>query len=191
MYALTQQNHRILIIDDNQAIHADFKKILCRDDEAETSLDTLGTQLFQDDCQQSHANGFEIASAYQGQEGLAAVKAATEAGRPFALAFVDVRMPPGWDGVETIRRLWQVDPDLQIVICTAYSDRSWEEITASLGASDRFVILKKPFDVVEVIQLAHSLTRKWSLAHESKDHLEELTQKIEELTRELRRSEAR
>ena len=76
---------------------------------------------------------FEVASAYQGQEGLAAAQAAMDAGRPFAMAFVDVRMPPGWDGMETTARLLQADKDLQIVICTAYSDHSWGEINQAAG----------------------------------------------------------
>jgi len=80
---------------------------------------------------------------------LAAVREAVRAARPFAVAFVDVRMPPGWDGVETTCRLWEADPDLQVVICTAYSDHSWDEMIARLGTSDRLVILKKPFDVMK------------------------------------------
>jgi len=62
-------------------------------------------------------------------------------------------MPPGWDGVETIGHLWKVDPDLQIVICTAHSDYNWRDISKQLGMSDSFVVLKKPFDVIEVSHL--------------------------------------
>ena len=79
------------------------------------------------------------------------------------MAFVDVRMPPGWDGVETIARIWEVYPELQIVVCTAYSDYSWEEMRAKVGQPDNLVVLKKPFDNVEVQQLAHALTKKWLL----------------------------
>ena len=71
---------------------------------------------------------YQIDSAYQGPEALALLRDAHARGRPYALAFVDVRMPPGWDGIETINQLWRVDPDLQVVICTAYSDHSWSEI---------------------------------------------------------------
>ncbi len=74
-----------------------------------------------------------------------------------------MRMPPGWDGVQTIQRLWEVDPNVQVVICTAYSDYSWEEISKKLGLTDRLLILKKPFDPVEITQIATSLSEKWSL----------------------------
>ena len=82
-----------------------------------------------------------------------------EQGRPYSVAFVDMRMPPGWDGIETIARLWQADPDLQIVICTAYSDYSWEEILRQLGNRNSLAVLKKPFDNIEVIQLCETLAR--------------------------------
>ena len=71
---------------------------------------------------------FEIDSAYQGQEGLDLIEKSLLENRPYALAFVDVRMPPGWDGVETTCKIWEKYPDLQVVICTAYSDYSWEEM---------------------------------------------------------------
>jgi PAS domain S-box-containing protein len=76
-------------------------------------------------------------------------------------------MPPGWDGIETIRQLWMVQHDLQVVICTAHSDYSWQEITDTLGATDKLLILKKPFDIVEVQQLAQTLTEKWILGRKA------------------------
>ena len=107
------------------------------------------------------------------------------AGRPYALAFVDVRMPPGWDGVETIERIWQVDPDLQIVICTAYSDYSWEDMQRRLGQSDSLLVLKKPFDTIEVLQIAHALTRKWELNRQVRASLQDLDRKVAERTQAL------
>jgi PAS domain S-box-containing protein len=113
------------------------------------------------------------------------VRAAEAAGRPFALAFVDVRMPPGWDGVETIHRIWEAHPQLQVVICTAYSDYSWEEMIRRIGRSDSLLILKKPFDNIEVLQLAHALTAKWHLNRELKGRLEHLDLLVGQRTTEL------
>ena len=110
--------------------------------------------------------------------------------RPYAMAFVDVRMPPGWDGVETTAKIWQKYPDLQVVICTAYSDYSWEEMLKKLGYSDRLVILKKPFDNIEVLQLAISMTEKWRLYHQAKLRLDELEQMVRERTVELQNTNA-
>ncbi len=104
------------------------------------------------------------------------------------MAFVDVRMPPGWDGIETTARIWEQDPDLQIVICTAYSDYSWSEMVAKLGRSDRLVILKKPFDTIEVLQLASALSEKWRLARQSRSMLADLEGAVAERTREVMQS---
>jgi PAS domain S-box-containing protein len=106
-------------------------------------------------------------------------------GRPYALAFVDVRMPPGWDGVQTVLHLWEVDRNLQVVICTAYSDYSWTDIVRELGHSDSLVILKKPFDNIEAIQLAHALTRKWTVSREAQAQRQDLENRVQERTADL------
>ena len=105
--------------------------------------------------------GFEVESAMQGQEGVVRVQQAIDEGRPFAMAFVDMRMPPGWDGLETIERLWAVDPDVQVVICSAHSDYDWSDVVARLKNSDKLLVVKKPFEPIEVLQSANALTRKW------------------------------
>jgi signal transduction histidine kinase len=100
------------------------------------------------------------------------VQLARNEGRPYAVAFVDMRMPPGWDGLETIEHLWKTDPELQVVICTAYTDHSWEDIVRRLGHDDRLLILQKPFSSIEVSQLATSLTMKWNLGLQARESLE-------------------
>jgi signal transduction histidine kinase len=116
---------------------------------------------------------YEVESARQGQEALEMVRRTVGLDRPFALAFVDGRMPPGWDGVETIERLWQIDADLQVVICSAYSDYTWADMLAKLGRTDRLLFLKKPFDPVEVCQLASALTEKWNVTRRERLRMEE------------------
>ena len=156
-------NHRILLVDDNTAIHEDFRKVLAPPKALNPQVARgRGRLVWGRAAAARRGANFELHSAFQGQEALAKVRQAVAAGKPYALAFVDVRMPPGWDGIETVTRLWAEDPDLQVVICTAYSDYSWEEMTAKLGLTNNLVLLKKPFDNVEVLQLAHALTRKWN-----------------------------
>ena len=180
---------RILIIDDTPTIHDDFRKILTPLVQTNPQVDTLAAAIFGHADPTTPAVRFELESAVQGQTGLALVQDALAEGRPYALAFVDMRMPPGWDGLETIRRLWAVDPQLQVVICTAYSDHSWSAITERLGKSDNLLILKKPFDNVEVLQLAHALTRKWRLARDIEAHVSGLDDLLCARTEELRRAE--
>jgi signal transduction histidine kinase/chemotaxis response regulator CheB len=182
-----ESNRRILIVDDNRAIHDDFRKILApMPAAAAMRLAEQEREFFETPAMPTFNAAFEIDSAFQGQEALRRVEQAVAAKRPYALAFVDVRMPPGWDGIETTVQLWRVDPELHIVICTAYSDYSWNSVLARLGESDRLVILKKPFDNVEVLQLATALTEKWRLAQNARERLTDLTRLVDERTRELR-----
>jgi len=174
-----------LVIDDNQAIHADFKKILQPVDASTAGLDAAAAELFGEAPSPSAPFNFEVDSAHSGEEGLALVQAARAQGHPYALAFVDVRMAPGWNGIETTAHICQHDPDIQIVICTAYSDYSWEEMIAKLGQSDRLVILKKPFDTVEVLQLSHAMTEKWELGQKARARMDQLEQMVAGRTREL------
>ncbi|MCA9664220.1 MAG: response regulator [Myxococcales bacterium] len=180
MSALLELSPRILVVDDNAAIHEDFRKVLCppeRDDEL--------AQLEQELLGEPHAPrrpSFELDSAMQGRDGLAHVERAVAVGAPYALAFVDMRMPPGWDGIETIERLWRVDPALHVVICSAYSDYSWDDINARLGTTDALLILKKPFDNAELIQIAYALTQKWKLHQTQRRHAEQLEQLVNKRT---------
>jgi len=184
------RNRRILIIDDNPAIHDDFRKILAAPGEA-SDFQAVSDELFGPEDRSSTPAGFELESAFQGQEGLERVKQAVASARPYAMAFIDVRMPPGWDGIETTAKLWQAYPDLQVVICTAYSDYAWEDMIAKVGQSDRLVILKKPFDNVEVLQLANALTEKWRLLQYAKLKIDGLEQAVTARTQQLRQSEER
>ena len=174
-------NHRILIVDDNTSIHNDFREILCPDNSDEAAANEMEGVLFDEDKLAPDQMSFELDSAYQGQEALEMVKKALGDNRPYALAFVDVRMPPGWDGVETIARIWEVDPELQIVVCTAYADYSWEEMRAKVGQPDSLLVLKKPFDNIEVQQLGHALTKKWLLNFQARLQIAELAQANESL----------
>ncbi|HVM50143.1 MAG TPA: response regulator [Candidatus Acidoferrum sp.] len=170
----TERNLRVLIVDDNTSIHADFREILCPDTIGDSAANEMEAVLFGNGHSTPALKPFELDSAYQGEEALEMVKHALTQQRPYALAFVDVRMPPGWDGVETIARMWEVYPALQVVVCTAYADYSWEQMRAKVGQPDSLVILKKPFDNIEVQQLAHALTTKWWLNLQSERQMAEL-----------------
>lgn len=175
---------RILIIDDNQRIHEDFKKILLlntTDELKNIEEDLFGTKSIV----KINLPKFKIDTASQGQEGVQFINNAINQGNPYALAFVDVRMPPGWDGIETIKHIWQIDPDIQIVICTAYSDYSWEETVEELGYKENLLILKKPFDNIAVRQLACALTKKWQLLQESKQYTQSLESSVIERTQKI------
>jgi len=188
-------NRRILIIDDNAAIHLDFRKVLSAQAEhsAQAALDVLEANLFGDAAAVAVRPNFDIDSAHQGQEGVEMANRARAEGRPYAMAFVDMRMPPGWDGLQTIERLWATDPDVQVVICSAHTDYDWTEVVARLGHSDRLLVLRKPAEPIEVLQCATALSRKWEndkLVREHVLRLEEVittrTKGLEAANRQLR-----
>ncbi|HTX66749.1 MAG TPA: response regulator [Opitutaceae bacterium] len=180
-----EKNRRILVIDDNRAIHEDFRKILQPDTSAAALAQDEAT-LFGDHTSVRQFKIFTVHAALQGPDGLAMVRGALAAGQPYAMAFVDMRMPPGWDGLETTLKLWEIQPDLQVVICTAYSDYAWKDLIAKIGLSDRLVILKKPFDNIEVLQLSLTLTEKWHLLQQARQREEGLRQAIDVRTADLR-----
>jgi signal transduction histidine kinase len=189
-----QHPPKIIIIDDNTAIHDDFRKILDGSPAAETDsrLADLEMEILGGEVGTATPAGkgsqprYELHSAYQGKDGYEMVRDAVRTGRPYCTAFVDMRMPPGWDGVETIQKLWEADPHLQVLICTAYSSHSWEEIAQRLGHSDQLLILRKPFDPAEVSQIAASMTEKWRLAKMSREMVQGLEKAVAQKTREIR-----
>jgi len=177
-------NRRILLIDDTPSIHEDFRKILTPSNVTNEELDLMEAALFGNEIPLV-GKPFSLDSAYGGQEGLDKVNEALAQNLPYALAFVDMRMPQGWDGAKTIEQLWVADPRLQIVVCTAYTDYSWDELLDRLQGHDRLLILKKPFDNIEVQQLANTLTNKWEMAERASVQMDLLENLVERRTAEL------
>jgi diguanylate cyclase (GGDEF)-like protein len=184
---------RVLIVDDNRSIHDDFRKILtaCT---RKTALESLERKLYaKTSPPPAAAAPFRVDHAYQGVQALELVQRGLREQQPYALAFVDMRMPPGWNGLETVQHLWAADPQLQVVICSAYADHSWNEIVQRLGQSDRLLLLKKPFEPIEALQCAHALTCKWRNERTLRGQLDSLekvvtasTQGLEAANRQLR-----
>jgi diguanylate cyclase (GGDEF)-like protein len=171
---------RVLLIDDNRAIHEDFRKVLSPDTQSAAEYSFLAAEAIllgeTPGCPQRPT--FDIDSAYQGREGVETAQKAVAAGRPYCMAFVDMRMPPGWDGLETIEQLWKVDPHIQVVICSAHSDYDWFEVVGRLGHSDQLLVLRKPFEPIEAVQCATALVSKWQNEHAMRGQVESLEQAV-------------
>lgn len=174
----------ILIVDDVPSIHEDFKKILLPQEERKT-LNDLKHSLFNDKKKSQNFNNYAIESAMNGAQALAMVENAFEKNKRYALVFMDVMMPIGWDGIETAKRIWEVDSDVQIVICSAFSDYSWEAIIEKLGINDNFLILKKPFEKIEISQMACCLTQKWLISQSPGHKYDKLHQEIVDISKDV------
>jgi len=175
--------HRILVIDDNPSIHDDYRKILAG--HAAGKVSAAEAALFGEQPPAVERPTFDVDSAMQGRDGVERARAALTEGRPYSVAFVDMRMPPGWDGVETIEHLWAVDPEIQVVVCSAYTDYDWLELLTRLGHSDKLIVVKKPFEPIEILQCASALSRKWANARALRQHVESLERVVTDRTRGL------
>jgi CheY-like chemotaxis protein len=175
-----QSNRRILVIDDVESIHDFFRKVLIGRPNSKVAgdkdVDLAGNKRVPE-----KMPIFEIDSAFSGEEGLRLIERSLLENNPYSLAFVDVRLGSGWDGVQTTCKIWQQYPDLNVILCTGFSDRPWEDLVKSLGFLDRMIVLIKPFDISEVKQLAVGLSEKWRLGQQAKlrvDNLEKLVQNL-------------
>jgi len=155
-----QPNRKILIVDDCAALPGELRKVLGGGGSAATE----GPQSGGPSSPRRQIRRFDLGEVCRGADAYRRVRAAATAGVPYAVAFIDLCTTPGWDGVQTIERLWAVDPHLQVVICTACADYTWDDIVNRLGYRDNLLLLKKPFDAAEVRQMASALTEKWNLA---------------------------
>ncbi len=185
---MPQQKFRILTIDDNEAIHDDYRKVLCassEDSELTEATEFLFGETQEQRLSDSSTPIYQIDSVLQGMHGIDRVKQSVSEDRSYACAFVDVRMPPGIDGVETSKRIWEIDPNLPIVLCTAYSDRSWEDISCQLDRTDKLLILKKPFDPLELRQVAAAQTARWKLSKTVEQNTQLLETRVLERTNEI------
>jgi PAS domain S-box-containing protein len=178
---------RILSVDDTPDMHELYQKILLSD--ASVPDPIMGGEEVDDALISSHPlPKFELDCANQGQDALEMVVKAVHDERPYSVAFVDLRMPPGWDGIKTIEQFWKVDPALEVVICTAFIDCSADDLLRRLRRTDHVLLLKKPFDYIEVRLLAFALAEKWRLAREAKSNFANLDALIKARTMELERS---
>lgn len=186
-----ERKQRILLVDDNESIHEDIESILSLNQSSSDGLRDLEDDLFGSSsitATNTVTNiNYQIDHAYQGEEAVEMVHTAQEEGDPYSLVFMDVRMPPGMDGIETIQKIWIDHPYTEMVICTAYSDYSWDQIVKNLGTTDKLLFMKKPFDATALKQTALTLTTKWNLRQESIAYTARLEKEVEERTQELQK----
>ncbi len=181
-----QTLRRILIVDDQQEIHDTFNRIFAAKRSDDIALSDFELRFLEEGNEESGATGqhhnapqYELDHANSGEQAVQLLQTAVEAETEYAVAFVDMRMPNGMDGMETTERLWEIDPTLHVVICTAYSDHIWEDVLGRLGYNDQLLLLKKPFESDEARQLALALSEKYRLASIQKKKVYDLGREVE------------
>jgi signal transduction histidine kinase len=178
------RTYRALVIDGDPDVHDFFKGLLTsvRPAGPEGEKNREGTEELTD------FPTFEVDSVFRGEQGLAMIADSLEAGRPYSMVFTNMRLSPGWDGIETVSRVWKQCFELQIIICSEHKDYAWHEIIHRFGHSGRLLILTKPLDATEVRQVAYSLAEKWDLARQARSHLERLQRLVGERTAKLEKA---
>jgi PAS domain S-box-containing protein len=184
--ACSARRRRILVIQDEPGEHSDFRKIL--DSPASEGAAPQGLDTRLPGAPQAPLYRIDISS--DAEQGLSMVQQALAEAHPYALAFIDLTHSARWDDIETTRQLWKVCPDLQVVICTSHSNRSWSDIQAQINPLDRLLFLRKPFDTIEVLQLANALTEKWRVLQDFWGIIENLDEVVKQRTQELQASES-
>ncbi|MCV4342031.1 ATP-binding protein [Pseudomonas capsici] len=177
-------NRRILLIDSTPATHEDFRKALVPDSSGQTDLYLIEAALFGNDMP-IITHHYLLDCVYDAQDGLLRAQQALDDDEPYALAFVDMHLA---EDARVIEKLWQIDPRLQVVICTAQADYSWETLIDRLQGHERLLTRKKPFNDIEVQQLANVLTTKWEMTELASVQMDRLEQLVEQRTEELTRT---
>ena len=173
MVSRDYENLRVLIVDDQKEIHDDFVEMLTPDLAKASSDHLAGAFLASKD--RTFLPEFELLHATSGEEACEIIKAAKESNRPIAVAYIDIRMPPGIDGIETVRRVRKIDRDLEIVIMTAYTDKSLPEIIHDMELLHKLLYIRKPFAREEIQQITFSLAGKWNVEQELAEKRRQLT----------------
>lgn len=179
----SELNRRILLVDDEPKILEELSKVLAPNEMGQ-ELKELESRLFESSAHCSPVKKtYDVHCCHQGDEAFEAVQQALDKGEPFAVVFLDVRMPPGPDGVWTAEHIRRIDPNVQIVMMTGYSDFDISEIARRVPPEDKLLYVQKPIHSQEIRQFALALTAKWQsdyLLHVQNQHLVEMNQKLTE-----------
>ena len=180
--------NRILVVDDDASLIDEYLRCLGEDyepDSATTTLTELEKVLFGDEVNESGAATFSVESRNQGEKAVEAVEDAIKTGKKYTIVFLDIRMPPGIDGIEAAKRIRKLDPDVNIVIVTGSVSAEIDNLDAEVPPADKIFFFKKPFHAAECRQLAAALCGKWHADMALRSANEDLERRVEERTSAL------
>ena len=180
MRSANWQNNRVLIVDDQPEIHEDFKETLAAG-AARSAADEIAREFLPSE-QPHFLPAFDLSHAANGEQACELVAAGQAQGRPVALAYVDIRMPPGIDGVETVRRMRRLDRAIEVVMMTAYTDKPLADIVQDMDFLHKLLYIRKPFAREEIQQITLSLVEKWNVeqqVHEARRRLTDEHRRLE------------
>lgn len=182
--------NRVLVVDDDALLISEYLKCLSSDFEHDIGTTTLGDLekvLFGEKTDERGAARFNVESCNQGELAVAAVLLACQQNSPYAIVFLDLRMPPGIDGLQAAEKIRAIDPNVNIVIVTGSLGPEPENLGVRIPPADRIFFFKKPFHAVECRQLAAALCGKWHADVALRKANEDLELRVAERTEALHR----
>jgi DNA-binding NarL/FixJ family response regulator len=185
---------RILVVDDEEGVLESYKNIfgLLQQSASDSRIEDLQAKLYGtgDGASPACLFSYDITYCQQAREALQAVRQAINENRPFAMAFLDVRMPPGPDGVWAAEQIRSLDGLVNIVMVTAYSDIDLAEIALRVRPLDKLLYIQKPFHTREIQQFGAALGAKWLAERRILNINQELEEKVDRQMVDLRRVNA-
>jgi PAS domain S-box-containing protein len=188
MNTIQKSPARILIVDDESIFLDLYQAALCPEQYPADVI--LGNAANREPIRLC-SDEFELSLCTQGDQAIEVVQSAMEIRQPFAVAFIDVRMPPGPDGMQTAQQIRNSDPFIQIVIVTAFSDFHPQDFSQRILPKDRLLYVQKPFHLHEINQWASALSAKWRVERDLRSANQGLEKRIRERTSELSKAYAR
>jgi len=182
--------NRVLVVDDDQLLIDEYLRCFGTDfepDLAITTLTDLEKVLFGEETDERGAARFEVDARSQGDAAIKAVLDACKTGNPYAIVFIDVRLPPGMDGIEAAKKIREIDPNINIVVVTGSLGTGQEDLGTAIPPADKIFFFKKPFHAVECRQLAAALCGKWHADLALRRANEDLERRVAERTEALHR----
>lgn len=177
-------NRRILIVDDEPKILDELQKVLSPGERGNTELNELENRLFNNEkVNRRKVTCYDVCCCRQGDEAVEQVRDSIQQNKPFSVAFIDIRMPPGIDGVTTAEEIRKLDANIQLVMMTGFSDFDISEISHRIPPEDKLLYMQKPIHSQEIRQFALALTAKWQsdyLLHLQNQQLTESNEYLKE-----------
>lgn len=184
---------RILIADDEPAIQQSYQKILCPAQQADSNLSKtrdMAAALFNQSTSDNDTTedldiAFDLTLCSQAEQAVDAIARSKTENKSFSVAFLDMRMPPGRDGLWAAEQIRKLDNDIEIVFVTGFSDIHPRQIVRQVGPADKIFYIQKPFASTELFQTAVALSSKWNHSCELKFLYAQIEQKVQARTAEL------
>ncbi|MDH3611750.1 MAG: EAL domain-containing protein [Gammaproteobacteria bacterium] len=182
--------NRILVVDDDVMLIDEYLRCLGEDYEPDSATETLSELekvLFGEETDERGAARFMVETRTQGEPAVEAVEEAVRMQQPYCIVFLDIRMPPGINGIEAAKQIRALDPDVNIVIVTGSMSSEAENLDKQVPPADKIFFFNKPFHAAECRQLAAALCGKWHADMALRRANEELEQRVEERTAALQK----